>query len=301
MLAVESRLRKQPSQARSRLTVDAFLEAADRILRRDGYEAASTNRLARVAGFSVGSLYQYFDDKQAVVGTLLDRELRREARDLVSILNSDRVDESSELMPRALAHLIEGRLEAAHLHRTLANHCADFCGDGALAYLDRQQAPITSDTVQRLAGAELLRMGAGELQPRLDIGVALVQAVTHWLAVETPVHVDAGALAEVLGRTLSTYLDETEGPSPEACELVGLWLDDVKRERSAHDCRPRRLQEVRSLLLRSPSGLAALEPAVFVGAAIYDLMFKVGQSQEGRHSQAELARHFARVIDALPR
>jgi AcrR family transcriptional regulator len=65
--------RKSASQERSRLTVNAIVDAAARILVREGFDKASTNRIAEVAGVSVGSLYQYFPSKEAVVAALIDR------------------------------------------------------------------------------------------------------------------------------------------------------------------------------------------------------------------------------------
>src|SRR5262249_7474993 len=66
-------LRKLPVQERSRVTVEALLEATARILVKEGFDAASTNRIAAVAGVSVGSLYQYFPSKESLVAALIDR------------------------------------------------------------------------------------------------------------------------------------------------------------------------------------------------------------------------------------
>jgi AcrR family transcriptional regulator len=65
--------RKSASQERSRSTVDALLEATARVLIREGYDKASTNRIAEVAGVSIGSLYQYFPSKEALVAAVIDR------------------------------------------------------------------------------------------------------------------------------------------------------------------------------------------------------------------------------------
>jgi AcrR family transcriptional regulator len=65
--------RKSASQERSRATVDALLEATTRILIKEGYDRASTNRIAEVAGVSIGSLYQYFPSKEALVAAVIDR------------------------------------------------------------------------------------------------------------------------------------------------------------------------------------------------------------------------------------
>ncbi len=65
--------RKQPRQERSKATVDAILDATAHVLVTEGYDHTSTNRVAERAGVSVGSLYQYFPNKEAMVGELVDR------------------------------------------------------------------------------------------------------------------------------------------------------------------------------------------------------------------------------------
>ncbi|HET7176585.1 MAG TPA: TetR/AcrR family transcriptional regulator [Gammaproteobacteria bacterium] len=69
--------RKTASQARSRLTVDALLEATARILVKEGYDRASTNKIAARAGVSIGSLYQYFPSKEALVAAVAERHAER--------------------------------------------------------------------------------------------------------------------------------------------------------------------------------------------------------------------------------
>lgn len=65
--------RKQPSQARSQATVDAIVVAAERFLQERGLEALTTARVAEVAGVSVGTLYQYFPSKEAILAILAER------------------------------------------------------------------------------------------------------------------------------------------------------------------------------------------------------------------------------------
>lgn len=67
--------RKRPRQARSRETVDAILDATARVLVRDGYDGLTTNAVAAAAGVSIGSLYQYFPNKAALVAALIDRHV----------------------------------------------------------------------------------------------------------------------------------------------------------------------------------------------------------------------------------
>ncbi|MDM0089195.1 MULTISPECIES: TetR/AcrR family transcriptional regulator [unclassified Variovorax] len=66
--------RKIPTQSRAEQTVAALLEAAARVLEAKGLEGLNTNKVAELAGVSVGSLYQYFPGKDALVVALLQRE-----------------------------------------------------------------------------------------------------------------------------------------------------------------------------------------------------------------------------------
>lgn len=69
--------RRAPIQQRSIATVEAILEATIQILDRSGIDALTTNAVAERAGISVGSLYQYFPDKQAILDALLTRQATR--------------------------------------------------------------------------------------------------------------------------------------------------------------------------------------------------------------------------------
>ena len=65
--------RKAPVQARSRATYEAILEAAARILEAEGLAGVTTNRVAERAGVSIGSLYQYFPAREAILAELVKR------------------------------------------------------------------------------------------------------------------------------------------------------------------------------------------------------------------------------------
>lgn len=97
--------RKKPAQARSRATVEAILEAAARILRDRGPGAVTTNGVAELAGVSVGSLYQYFPSREAILAELV-RRLR--------LSMSARLTEASEAMQgRPLEEAIPVMMAAA--------------------------------------------------------------------------------------------------------------------------------------------------------------------------------------------
>lgn len=69
--------RRRPKQRRARETVEAILDAVTKILKREGSQALTTNRIADVAGVSIGSLYQYFPDKRAIFIALHRRHIEQ--------------------------------------------------------------------------------------------------------------------------------------------------------------------------------------------------------------------------------
>lgn len=72
-----SSMRKRPMQARAQHTVETIFEATAQVLDEEGEAALTTNRIAKKAGFSIGTLYQYFPTKEAILLALIARERRR--------------------------------------------------------------------------------------------------------------------------------------------------------------------------------------------------------------------------------
>lgn len=75
MVAVASPLRRAPVQARAKERIERVLDAAESVFVEVGFEAATTNLIAARAGTSIGSVYEFFEDKQAVARQLADRYL----------------------------------------------------------------------------------------------------------------------------------------------------------------------------------------------------------------------------------
>lgn len=78
--------RKVPAQARSRATVDAIVQAATYILTKVGWEGLTTNAIAERAGVNIGSLYQFFPNKEAVIAELQRRHAAATRTDLLKAL-----------------------------------------------------------------------------------------------------------------------------------------------------------------------------------------------------------------------
>jgi AcrR family transcriptional regulator len=100
--------------------VDALVEATARILVREGYDKASTNRIAEVAGVSIGSLYQYFPGKEALVVAVAERHQQK----IMQTVRGELADVLTEPVEKAVRKLITVAVKAHRvdpkLHRVLA-------------------------------------------------------------------------------------------------------------------------------------------------------------------------------------
>jgi AcrR family transcriptional regulator len=112
--------RKNASQQRSRATVDALVEATARILVKEGFDKASTNRIAEVAGVSVGSLYQYFPGKEALVVAVIERH----NQEIMQTVRGELAEVMSQPLQQGVRKLVAVAVKAHRvdpkLHRVLA-------------------------------------------------------------------------------------------------------------------------------------------------------------------------------------
>jgi AcrR family transcriptional regulator len=112
--------RKQPSQSRSRVTVDAILDATIRLLVTEG--SATTNQIAKLAGVSIGSLYQYFPNRDALFAAVIERE-RQRMEDVVLAQVTELLTKPISLAARELVKLLlDTAVFDPHLHAILLEH-----------------------------------------------------------------------------------------------------------------------------------------------------------------------------------
>jgi len=111
--------RKSPRQSRSQATVDAILDATARVLVERGHAATNTNLVAERAGVSVGSLYQYFPNKLALINALRARH----SREMAASMEREFRRRPGETFREALTRVIQASVLAhqvdADLHRAL--------------------------------------------------------------------------------------------------------------------------------------------------------------------------------------
>ena len=111
--------RRAPRQERSRVTLDAILEAAAQVFESRGYAAGTTNHIAERAGVSIGSLYQYFPDKASVANVLIERHLREGAELFADVLGH--VGQQPHSLAQVLEHFV-GAMVEMHAKKPRLHH-----------------------------------------------------------------------------------------------------------------------------------------------------------------------------------
>jgi AcrR family transcriptional regulator len=187
--------RKQPRQDRARATVDAILRATAHILRTQGWDGCNTNAVAKRAGVSIGSLYQYFPSKEALVSALAEQHAEEGLGVLLAAVAA-----ASE-RPLSLEQTVHHYIHAlVRLHAT-------------------EQVPLLRGgaVVQRVS-KEAARLVRGWLETQrahfraVDLDVATymlvtsVEAVAHLQVLERPAKLDEAALVNELTALVLGYL-----------------------------------------------------------------------------------------------
>jgi AcrR family transcriptional regulator len=198
---VRSSLRREPKQRRARRTVDAVLDAVVRVLKREGFNAITTNRVAEVAGVSIGSLYQYFPDKGAIFAALHQRHIDEIDRLVETTLVEHAASSLDELMRAMIEAMVDAHTTDPELYELLLTEVPHRAGG-------------TKDFAVRLYGAFSLAIssGAPELKKRGDLDKVvfvvthMVEALSHGAILRRPPGLSlADAKAEIV-RAVLAYL-----------------------------------------------------------------------------------------------
>jgi len=204
-MAKNANPRKQPRQERAKATVDAILTAAAQVLIAQGYENATTARIAERAGVSIGSLYQYFPNKEALVAALIEHHADEIVATVEEALSATRHETLEDGM-RAFIHA------AVTAHRL----------DPKLHKILNEQVPRVGrlgkalDTARHVTEAiELfLRRHKAELHPKRDPAMAALvvetalEALAHKAVIERRDLLQGGGFEREMLSLVTNYLTE---------------------------------------------------------------------------------------------
>lgn len=152
--------RRKPKQARSAELVSAILQAAIQVLAKEGAQRFTTTRVAERAGVSVGSVYQYFPNKAAILFRLQSEEWQQTSAMLESILQDKATPPLVRL--RQLVHaFVRSECEEAEVRMALS--------DAAPIYRDAPEA-----IAARAAGTQMFREFIDEVLPNAPQAVRIL-------------------------------------------------------------------------------------------------------------------------------
>lgn len=197
--------RKHASQERSRATVDALIEATRRLLVREGFDKASTNRIAQEAGVSVGSLYQYYPGKEALVAAVIDRH----NRDLMRVVRAALTEVAALPIEKAMRRLVTVAIDAhridPRLHRVLAEQIPRTGRLEKVATFNREYYALVKDYLA--SHRDELRVV--DLDLAAFVCVTSVEALTHTAVLHRPDVLSdesVGTLVDEAARLVIRYL-----------------------------------------------------------------------------------------------
>jgi len=183
----QSLKRRKPTQERAQVKIELILEAAIRIIDKEGLEGLTTNRIAVVAGISIGTLYQYFPDKAAIMEVLAQREMKGVTDKIISTL-SDPNNEVSNEPARVLIDAVFGAFGGrSRVHRVLL--------ENALLLGRFQSVDSSPNTIANLLATAGLPLNDGK---PLRLSAAEAFVLTH--AFTGVIRASVGPLAQDIPR-----------------------------------------------------------------------------------------------------
>lgn len=198
--------RRRPRQQRSQQTVDWVLEAAAQLFSEHGYAGTTTNKVAERAGVSVGSVYQYFPNKDALLAALAERHLHEAAAAVLAAI--ERASAMQAPLPLLLREVItsiaEPHAAQPDLHSLLVRHALVHPG-----FADTVRA--TEREVAAALAAELTRLGIARPRARTWALLAVegINAQIHGTLLHPPPGVSTAAMIDEITHMWTAALDPT--------------------------------------------------------------------------------------------
>lgn len=193
--------RRTPKQLRSRQTVEVILDAVVRILKREGFAAITTNRIAEVAGVSIGSLYQYFPDKQSIFVALHGRHIEQIDRVIQTTLVEHASSNLEELIRAMVDAMIEAHLEDPELYELLATE-VPHRADGTRHFAERLHGAFRLAIASR---TEDLRRGR-DLDSLTFVVTHVVESLSHGALFRRPPRLSLEEAKREIVRAVMAYL-----------------------------------------------------------------------------------------------
>ncbi len=204
---VKTTPRKRPRQDRAKATVDTILAATARLLVRRGFDGLTTNEVASAAGVSIGSLYQYFPNKEALVAALAEKHIEEMSAALVG-----EIARVAQLpMPQAARAVIELTIRAhaqePELHQVLTEQVPRV---GRLTRL-RELETISHRVVTELLKARQHELAIQDPELSAFILCVAIEAIVHRAVLFAPERLKDPTLVDEATALVTRYLGVADG------------------------------------------------------------------------------------------
>lgn len=205
--------RKEPRQRRAQATVEVILDAAAQVLVARGPTGFTTNHVAERAGVSVGTVYQYYPNKAALLLQLHVREGRRTVASLESNLGGGTVapppgaDAALARMAEAIRHFFETEAAEAPLRAALARLDVLFADAPEFAQIRRDALGLVRDFLIRHVG-----LNDGEAAETAEVAVTLVSSMAERVTSQTTAPEELDRWAGLVHRMLVAVLPRRRPP-----------------------------------------------------------------------------------------
>lgn len=206
--------RRRPLQDRSRATVSFVLEAAAQLFAESGYDAVTTNAVAERAGVSIGTLYQYFANKDDLLMALLEHHVAAAQQAIATAFR----DLPGPDLRSVIAELVHFTLAHNTAHPDLGSIMQAYAPRSTLlrGHLSETRRLIADTIVNRLR-ATRRSMPDRELLLRAELAARVIEHLTHSVAHDAPVGESTDALSAEIARLVMGYLDAPSN-SPDLVE-----------------------------------------------------------------------------------
>lgn len=196
--------RKQPLQLRSRQTVNAILAAAARVFADLGYANTTTNRIAEQAGVSIGSLYQYFPSKDALLVALAEQHVENAFAAVLERVWEKRDAPARELLRALVDALVQAHQKEPRLHRVIFEeaHLLDASFRQRLEELDGRALQLARSIIE----ARCAELAVDNPEMASFVVVQVLEGITHSTVIHHPEMMTRPEFREELLRLLESYL-----------------------------------------------------------------------------------------------
>lgn len=190
---------RKPRQERARYKVELILEATIRLLEKQDLDGLTTNAIAAAAGVSIGTLYQYFPNKAAILDALADREAAEMAARVVAVMEDKAIQSAQARIAAVVRAVAASYGQRRRAHRLVMMHSLAHGGNRLAPLLARLRTHLSAE---RASGAFPVALADADAFVLIHAFAGVLRAITS----EAEGAPEQAEIEEVLARLVVSFL-----------------------------------------------------------------------------------------------